>query len=363
MPTKITALPARSAVVTTDILPVVDAAAGTPATQKATVAQLRSALFPAVLTADVSGVLPVANGGTGITSFGAGVATFLGTPSGANLGSALTSALPASKGGLGADASAFTGVLKFAAGTATAATIVNADVSGTAAIAASKIAGAGSSGEPQYNGGGVISTPGNITMGSGFIGLGAAAASAGSLRLGGTAGVFQHIVWWDGAANRNVVRTFSGAILVGDDTGATQLRGATVSLTQSNGLDGFLVNGTTDIRASLPITGDPAYPSPYAVHGLGTQAMADANQTAAAAVYCFRTIKTTGAITANRTLTIPNGGATDPGGREFTLRNTCTGAFSIVVSTGAGTTVTVANGKTAVLGVDSGGVYRVTADV
>jgi hypothetical protein len=34
--------------------------------------------------------LPVANGGTGITSFGTGVATFLGTPSSANLASAVT---------------------------------------------------------------------------------------------------------------------------------------------------------------------------------------------------------------------------------------------------------------------------------
>src|SRR5512139_3366653 len=37
------------------------------------------------LTASVAGTLPVANGGTGITSFGLGVATFLGTPSSANL--------------------------------------------------------------------------------------------------------------------------------------------------------------------------------------------------------------------------------------------------------------------------------------
>lgn len=42
------------------------------------------------LTSQVTGTLPVANGGTGITSFGAGVATFLGTPSSANLASALT---------------------------------------------------------------------------------------------------------------------------------------------------------------------------------------------------------------------------------------------------------------------------------
>lgn len=42
------------------------------------------------LTADVTGTLPVANGGTGITALGAGVATFLGTPSSANLASAVT---------------------------------------------------------------------------------------------------------------------------------------------------------------------------------------------------------------------------------------------------------------------------------
>jgi hypothetical protein len=42
------------------------------------------------LTTGVTDTLPVANGGTGITSFGAGVATFLGTPSSANLATAVT---------------------------------------------------------------------------------------------------------------------------------------------------------------------------------------------------------------------------------------------------------------------------------
>lgn len=42
------------------------------------------------LTSGVTGTLPVANGGTGITSFGAGVATFLGTPSSSNLAAAVT---------------------------------------------------------------------------------------------------------------------------------------------------------------------------------------------------------------------------------------------------------------------------------
>ena len=42
------------------------------------------------LTTGVTGTLPVANGGTGITSLGTGVATFLATPSSANLISAIT---------------------------------------------------------------------------------------------------------------------------------------------------------------------------------------------------------------------------------------------------------------------------------
>ena len=42
------------------------------------------------LTTGVTGTLPVANGGTGITSLGSGVATFLGTPSSANLAAAVT---------------------------------------------------------------------------------------------------------------------------------------------------------------------------------------------------------------------------------------------------------------------------------
>ena len=70
------------------------------------------ATLPIDLAADVDGTLPVANGGTGITSLGSGVATFLGTPSGANLAAALTTALPDTKGGTGLTALG-TGVATF----------------------------------------------------------------------------------------------------------------------------------------------------------------------------------------------------------------------------------------------------------
>ena len=52
-----------------------------------------------------------------ITGFGAGIATWLETPSGTNIASALTSALPNTKGGTGGDSSAQTGVAQVSSGT------------------------------------------------------------------------------------------------------------------------------------------------------------------------------------------------------------------------------------------------------
>lgn len=78
------------------------------------------------LGTDITGTLGVANGGTGITSLGSGIATFLGTPSGANLASALTSALPITKGGTGGTAAgvALLTSLGGLTGTASSTTVV-----------------------------------------------------------------------------------------------------------------------------------------------------------------------------------------------------------------------------------------------
>lgn len=67
-----------------------------------------------------SGTLTNATGlpiSTGVSGLGTGVATFLATPSGANLASALTTSLPNTKGGTGGDSSAATGVAQVSSGT------------------------------------------------------------------------------------------------------------------------------------------------------------------------------------------------------------------------------------------------------
>jgi hypothetical protein len=135
--TKITALPAAAAAAAAQLFEVVTDPSGTPTSEKLTVTQLAtflrslaetisnktidSAANTITLAASVitSGQLAAARGGTGIDSSGltgfpkvtagtwatytpaAGIETFLTTPSGANLASALTSALPDSKGGTG----------------------------------------------------------------------------------------------------------------------------------------------------------------------------------------------------------------------------------------------------------------------
>jgi hypothetical protein len=74
--------------------------------------------------------LPVASGGTGITSFGTGVATFLGTPSSANLAAAVTDETGTGSLVFATSPSLVTPVL----GTPTSGTLSNCTVDGTDAV-------------------------------------------------------------------------------------------------------------------------------------------------------------------------------------------------------------------------------------
>ncbi len=86
---KVSACTASGALATTDIVYVVVDPGGTPLSRKSTIAQVRTALLPIVISgAEVSGILPEAKGGTGLSALGTGVATLLGTPSSANFAAA-----------------------------------------------------------------------------------------------------------------------------------------------------------------------------------------------------------------------------------------------------------------------------------
>ena len=79
------------------------------------------------LTSQVTGTLPIANGGTGITSFGSGIATFLGTPSSANLATAVTDETGSGALVFATSPTLVTPVL----GTPTSGTLSNCTVDGT----------------------------------------------------------------------------------------------------------------------------------------------------------------------------------------------------------------------------------------
>jgi hypothetical protein len=287
-----------------------------------------------------------------------------------------------------------TGVRKVAAGveTSTASTIVDADVAAGAAIAVAKLAPSGTNGQvltttagvtgwaaaagggasagatsgqvQTGNGAGGFTAPTNVLAGSGFVSVGAGPGRSGSLRVA------------NGAANALVGRSAADTVdisIVYLDSNSRITYGDTSNPShtflawafgdfrfQSGGVELLRVSGVnSDIEVAGPVVG---FGGPYGVHGIGTQAMADANQTPAAAVYAYGAIKTTGALTANRDLTLPT--VTDATAYSKWINNTCTGAFNIVLKcVGPGSTVTIANGKSAWIMFDSRGPIRMTADV
>ena len=91
------------------------------------------------LSTGVTGTLPVANGGTGITSFGSGVATWLGTPSSANLASAVTDETGSGALVFGTSPTLTTPVL----GTPTSGDLSNCTADGTNSVGTSNVSAVG----------------------------------------------------------------------------------------------------------------------------------------------------------------------------------------------------------------------------
>ena len=91
-------------------------------------------------------------------------------------------------------------------------------------------------------------------------------------------------------------------------------------------------------------------------YGIGTQAMADANQTITQTLALCDSLITTGALTAQRNLVVPLVR------RAYAVRNNCTG-FGVQVIGASGTGIVIGVGKCAMVECDGTNVLRVTADV
>lgn len=337
MSTKISALPVAGSLVSTDVIPVVSGGV----TKSATLAVIQATI----------------GGGSGSVPTGTGVPHIVG------------------------------GVQN-----AAASLIVNADVSAGAALDVSKLAPGTAAQVLVTNAGGTawvgVTISGDATVSAaGVVAVGALTGVAGvvtgpamAITLGATPATVGTIRMTDGNASmckRNNANTFDlslidtsvDAMFVGVNPGYTANKtvaslniyaNAAVALGLGGGATYLYVNSGA-IEAWQPISGSSIGSSPYALNGTGTQAMANADQTAAASVYRYAAILLTGANTAGHNLTLPT--ATDAQGYGKKIVNACTGVFSITVKCAAGTTVAIADGKTADVWIDSSGVRRLTADV
>ena len=93
------------------------------------------------------------------------------------------------------------------------------------------------------------------------------------------------------------------------------------------------------------------------LYGRFALAMADANKTLAYAQAMCESMELTGALTALRDVIVP----TVP--RAWTVFANTTGGFGVQVKTAAGSGITIADGKRAIVECDGTNVVRVTADV
>src|SRR3990172_2320930 len=155
----------------------------------------------------------------------------------------------------------------------------------------------------------------------------------------------------------------------------TTVANGTVTLTNATNYVGLTQAGTVVVTATTP---NPLHAPLYTVvasagavtsytdtrsaallarhaHGIGTQAMADANQTLTQALALCDTLVTTGALTATRDLVVPLVR------RRWAVRNTCTGgAIQGIGARGPG--ITIAPPTTAIVECDGTNVNRITAD-
>lgn len=293
-------------------------------------------------SADVTGTLAVANGGTGVATMGA------------------SACVPHSAGGTTA---------------LTCSAIVNADVSATAAIAASKLAPPGSTTHRIFNSGGAFAANGNDTTdGSGnatlasSLSVGASPAATGDIRGGATFAI-NHAV---GGVDRPILQGDSGPnIILGDDVNCgANIREASASIRDRIAGTYIWYVTASNVAAAVPIVGYSAGSSPYGVHGEVSVAIptGGAAYTFAASEYANTVLKLTGTCVGGLSgpMHLPSV-ASDGAGYWKVIRgawtNGCGNQPTMAVDVSGLSSVTIGLGKTAIIGVDTGGAYRITGDI
>lgn len=254
------------------------------------------------------------------------------------------------------DAAAAIAVTKLAAGAANTvlkggasnafASIVNADIDAAAAIAGTKVS-------PDFGAQNIVTT--------GYVSIGASSAATGSVRLPNNSPIYSRNA--ANSADLPVCSTTAGDNVV---IGGTGVAGVSI-LANGGGLEAasghallavggfykFICYSGFTLNAS-PILGSS---TPYGAHGRETQAMADANQTLAAAVYSRHIIRTTGALTVTRTASMPHPTSENESYTKAWV-NDCTGS-ALTVSTGTGTTYTFTSSGAALLAFTPSGVQQI----
>jgi hypothetical protein len=241
----------------------------------------------------VTGTLPVNQGGTGITSFGAGVATWLGTPSSANLAAAVTD-----ETGTGALVFANSPTLVTPAlGTPASGVVTN--LTGTASININGTVGATTPAAGAFT---TLSATTSVSTPSDFIGTGGAASS---------------IVLY----NNNS----TGSALLSDGVGAAYVavyntthatKASLVEVVAGGALRGLFSSNGLEIKSKLAVgysdfSGIPTNGAAFAGSvGIGTSSPAGRLDVSQAAVNVNQFLRNTSALTTGNTSTLWLGNGT-----------------------------------------------------